>query len=114
MVNWYRFGEFVQTPVITADTMRAVFETARARVQPMQGAPAVALASVLDRVGQRLADPGDKARQEILDVMPAQISFSREMILAGLDAICWILRHDHLMRRLAVDLDQASYIDNFV
>ncbi|MCK9515521.1 MAG: aldehyde dehydrogenase family protein [Ottowia sp.] len=114
MVNWYRFGDFVQTPAITADTMRAVFETARSRVQPMRGAPAVALASVLDRVGQRLADPGDPARQEILDVMPAQISFSREMILAGLDAICWILQHEHLMQRLAVDLDRADYVDNFV
>lgn len=113
MVQWYNFGEFTESEKIDAAIMQEILRTARSKTALIREIPVVKLASVLDRVGQRLSDPDDPTRQEIMAVMPRQISFSAEMIAAGLDAICEILRFDNLLRRLAVDLDDACYMDEF-
>lgn len=114
MVHWYNFGSFATSEQITAELMQSVFATARNRTAQIRDTPTVRLAAVLDQAGQRLANPEDPVRREILRLMPAQLGFSEEMVVAGLDAICWILRHDNLMQRLAVDLDDARYLDGFV
>jgi phenylacetate-coenzyme A ligase PaaK-like adenylate-forming protein len=113
MVKWYNFGEFTESNEITAAIMQDIMRTAQSKVALIRDIPLVKLASVLDRVGQRLADPKDPVRNEIMSVMPRQISFSPEMIAAGLDAICEILRYDNLLKRMAVDLDDACYMDAF-
>lgn len=114
MARWYNFGSFEESNEITADLMRGVFATARNRTAQIQATPVLQLAAVLDQVGRRLADRDDPVRQEVMAVMPAQISFSPQMVDAGLEAICWILRHDNLMKRLAIDLDDPRYMDEFV
>jgi phenylacetate-CoA ligase len=113
MVNWYNFGEFTESDGIDAAIMRDILRTAQSKTALIRKIPVVKLASVLNRVGQRLADPDDPIRKEIMAVMPRQISFSSEMIAAGLDAICEILRYDSLIKRLDVDLDDACYMDEF-
>lgn len=114
MVKWYNFGEFTESAEITAPMMQEIFRTARLRTGQIRETPVQSLAAVLDRVGQRLADPADPVRQEIMAVMPGQIGFSPQMVAAGLEATCWILNHDNLMKRLAVDLDDPRYMDGFV
>lgn len=113
-VTWFRLGEFVTTPAITPDMVQALFADAHDSLERLRQTPISALAAVLDRVGQKLANPQHPVRQRILEQMPALLSFSPEMIAAGLDAIVWILRYDNLMKRLAVDLDDPDYIDRFV
>lgn len=114
MLKWYNFGRFEESDRITAELMQEVFATARSRAAQIRETPAGSLAAVLDRAGGRLADPADPVRQEIVAVMPGQLGFSKEMVVAGLEAICWILRYDNLMKRLAVDLDDPRYMDGFV
>lgn len=114
MVQWYNFGKFEESVEITADLMQDIFATAHSRTALIRETPVGNLAAVLDRVGRRLADPADPLRQEIVAVMPNQINFSQQMVVAGLEAICWILRYDKLMQRLAVDLDDPRYMDEFV
>lgn len=113
MVKWYNFGEFTESREINADIMQQILLTAQSKVFSMRETPVVQLAAVLDLVGQRLADPADPVRVEVMAVMPGLISFSPEMIAAGLEAICEILRYDSLITRLAVDLDDAAYMDEF-
>lgn len=113
MVNWYNFGEFTESSEITVDIMQDILRTAQSKVASMRETPVMKLATVLDRVGRRLADPADPLRIEVLTIMPRQISFSPEMITAGLGAICEILRYDSLIKRLAIDLDDAGYMDEF-
>ena len=113
MVTWFNFGEFVESSEINADIMQEILKTAQSKVALMRDRPVVKLATVLDRVGQRLADPDDPVRQQVMAIMPAQISFSTEMIAAGLGAICEILKFDNLITRLAVDIDDVAYIDTF-
>lgn len=113
MVTWFNFGEFVESSEINADIMQEILKTAQSKVALMRETPVVKLATVLDQVGQRLADPDDPVRQQVMAIMPAQISFSPEMIAAGLGAICEILKFDNLITRLAVDIDDVAYIDTF-
>lgn len=113
MVRWYNFGEFRESERIDAALMGEIMRTARSKTAVVRDIPLVKTASVLDRAGRRLADSGDPVRKEIMAVMPRQISFSPEMIEAGLDAICAILDYDNLIKRLEVDLDDARYMDEF-
>jgi len=113
MVKWYNFGEFAESDAINAGIMQEILRTARAKTPLIRETPVVKLASVLDLVSRRLADPDEPVRKEIMAVMPGLISFSPEMIAAGLEAICEILRYESLMKRLAVDLDDAGYLDAF-
>lgn len=113
MVTWFNFGTFAESSEITVEIMQEIMTTAQSKTALMRETPVVKLAGVLDRVGQRLADPDDPVRNEILAVMPTQLSFSGEMVVAGLGAICEILSYDNLITRLAVDLDNPAYIDEF-
>ena len=113
MVNWYNFGEFTESNTINADIMKEVLQTAHSKTFSIRETPVGKLAGVLDLVGRRLADPEDSFRIKILEVMPRQISFSPAMIVAGLDAICEILRYDSLIKRLSIDLDDSCYMDEF-
>lgn len=113
MITWYNFGQFQEADSITPLMMQEIMATARAKTTALRDTPVLQLAMILDRVGQRLADPVDPVRGEIMAIMPGLISFSPAMIEAGLGAICEILRFDSLMKRLQVDLDRAEYIDAF-
>ncbi|MEA5115809.1 MAG: aldehyde dehydrogenase family protein [Geobacteraceae bacterium] len=113
MVRWYNFGEFRESERIDGALMKEIMRTARSKTALVRDIPLVKTASVLDRAGRRLADSGDPVRKEIMAVMPRQISFSPEMIEAGLDAIRGILDYDNLIKRLEVDLDDARYLDEF-
>jgi phenylacetate-CoA ligase len=113
MITWYNFGEFTESDSIDAAIMQDILQTAQSKTALIREIPVMKLAAVLDRVGRRLADADDPVRNEIMAVMPRQISFSPEMIAAGLEAICEILRYDNLLKRLAIDLDDTCYMDEF-
>ena len=113
MITWYNFGQFQDADSITPVMMQEIMATASAKTAALRDTPVLQLATILDRVGQRLADPHDPVRSEIIAVMPDLISFAPAMIEAGLGAICEILRFDSLIKRLQVDLDRVEYIDAF-
>ncbi len=113
MVKWYNFGEFTESDEISPLLMQELMRSAKAKTSALRQTPVMKLATVLDRVGERLADAADPVRNEIMAIMPRLISFSPEMVTAGLAAICEILRYDSLLTRLAVDLDDPRYMDEF-
>ena len=113
MITWYNFGQFQDADSITPVMMQEIMTTASAKTAALRDTPVLQLATILDRVGQRLADPHDSVRSEIMAIMPDLISFAPAMIEAGLGAICEILRFDSLIKRLQVDLDRVEYIDAF-
>ncbi len=113
MVTWYKFGEFIESPEITPEIIRNIIDLAKSKTDNAAALPILKIAEVLDRVGQKLSDPEHPIRKEVLNIMPDLIHFSPQMVVAGIEAVCENVRFDSIMKRLAIDLDDPAYIEDF-
>ncbi|HAR43158.1 MAG TPA: CoF synthetase, partial [Bdellovibrionales bacterium] len=114
MVTWYNFGEFIDSPEITPEIVQKIYADAASKTAAVREIPLIQIASVLDRVRRKLQEPNHPVRQEIMRIMPELIHFSKEMVESGLDAICEILTYENLIKRVAIDLGDERYLDEFV
>jgi phenylacetate-coenzyme A ligase PaaK-like adenylate-forming protein len=113
MVTWYKFGEFIESSEITPEIIRDVVDQAKLKINETAVIPIVKIAEVLDRVRHKLSDPDNPVRKQILTIMPDLIHFSPEMVNSGIEAICENIKYDSIMKRLAVDLENPAYIEDF-
>jgi len=113
MINWYRFGEFVESPQITPQIISEVIEQGKFLKEVYAEVPIEKIAHVLDEAGKKLDDVNHPVYRKTLEIMPSQINFSKEMVVAGLAAVQELLRFDNIIKRLNIDLGSASYLDTF-
>ncbi|MEG1749107.1 MAG: aldehyde dehydrogenase family protein [Tannerellaceae bacterium] len=113
MLNWYFFGEEVQSKAITVDLIQKVMTKAHQQTAAIRQVPILYILDVLDRVGRRLENTKSVFCQDIVTQMVIQLGWSREMIEEGLATISDILTIQHLEARLEADLDNLSYLDGF-
>jgi len=113
MVTWYKFGEFIESPEITPEIIRGIVDEAKTKVDQAATLPIVKIAEVLDRVGLKLADPNHHIRKQVIETMPGLIHFSPQMVVSGIEAVCENIKFESIMKRLAIDLDNPAYIEDF-
>lgn len=113
MLRWYKFGEFVETEIITPEIISEIVEIAKTKREEIAKVPIIKIASVLDKVSKKLNDENNPIRQKSLEIMPRLIHFSREMVEAGLKVVCDNIKFENIIKRLQIDLDDIGYIDDF-
>jgi phenylacetate-coenzyme A ligase PaaK-like adenylate-forming protein len=113
MINWYKFGEFVQSSQITPQIISEVIEQGKLLKEVYAEVPIEKIAQVLDEAGKKIDDVNHPVYKKTLEIMPSQIHFSKEMVIAGLAAVQELLRFDNIIKRLNIDLGSASYLDTF-
>lgn len=113
MFKWYKFGEFVESVEINSQTIIDIISIAKLKKDEFAKVPVLKIANVLGKVSQKLQDPENSIRIKTLEIMPNLIHFSKEMVIAGLDAICENTKYENLVKRLNIDLDEIGYIDEF-
>lgn len=98
------------TPAHLRDQVRALAE---ARERGLAGRPVAEIVSVIDRVAQRLLDPGDELRRTAEDALPAITHYSPEMIGRVLDRMAADWRAGPLRELLRAELGDPRVLDGF-
>lgn len=99
---------------LTADDVATIVANAHALKREVAATPQAYLLDVLDRVGQAWRDPAYPYRLAALAQLPDRIGFSPAMIEQGILVMADLLRRDHLLTRLACDLGDARFLDDWV
>ncbi len=99
----FLFGDYLEGPADLPFAKAQPFlnsEVLSERVQAFSRVPVDEVLSLLERVGQRLTEPG-RYRDRILETMPAVTGFSRSMVEKGVDVLEGLLSREVLEDRLA-------------
>lgn len=113
MLKWYKFGEFVESEEINSETIKDIIYIGKQKKDEFAKIPVLKIANVLGNASKKLQDPNNEIRQKTLELMPNLINFSKQMVLAGLDAICENTKFENIIKRLNIDLEDINYIDEF-
>lgn len=107
------FGELRQSEAITVKEITEVMNAARTHCDAVRNVPEVYILDILDRVGRIFEDTQSSRYKDIVSRMHAQLGWSSEMVMEGLNTISDILSFDHLKARLESDIDNIGYLDEF-
>lgn len=109
---WYRFGQFVETP-LTLEDVSSVVEEAQQLRSSYRSVPLEEILEILHALGRKLADPEDPIRRRILQEMPALVRFHPSMVSEGLDSLCSMLDRENLLIRMRSDLGSPEILERF-
>jgi len=111
----YLFGKLIekQDPLSPAQA-REILDQARALRRRIQELPIDSIVSILDRVGQKWADPGYPPRKRVLEVLPDAVGFDPAMAALALDALAGNMGRPTLELLISHQLGSAAHLDRWV
>ena len=114
-MHGYILGEVCQSPEpLTAMDVEGIIARAHGMKREVAAIPRAWLLDLLDRVGRAWSDPAYPYRCEALSRLPDLIGFSPAMIEQGIGVMADLLRRENLLTRLACDLGDPRYLDDWV
>lgn len=114
-MHGYILGEIRQSPQpLTVVEVEGIVARAHAMKREVASLPQAYLLDLLDRVGRAWSDPGYPCRREALSRLPDLIGFSPAMIEQGILVMADLLRRENLLTRLACDLGDSRFLDDWV
>lgn len=109
----YVFGEF-RDGELSLDDVRDVLDAAAAKVATMRAVPIVDILDLLDRLSRRWADPADRFRKRALEVLPAQVGFSRQMVERDLAGFATALSRPFCEAKIVAELGSLEASDGWI
>ena len=109
---WYRFGKFVEG-ALTVDDVVSVVAEAKQRRAAYRQVPLEEILEILHALGQKLSQPDDPVRQQILKDMPGLVHFHPSMVSEGLDSLCSMLNRNNILTRMRSDLGGTEILERF-
>ena len=114
-MHGYILGEIRQSPEpLTAVEVEGIVARAHAMKREVALQPQAYLLDLLNRVGRAWSDPVYPYRREALSRLPDLIGFSPAMIEQGILVMADLLRRENLLTRLACDLGDSRFLDDWV
>ncbi|MFN3429749.1 MAG: acyl-CoA reductase [Candidatus Sericytochromatia bacterium] len=110
MRNHYVFGRSVSGDLSRED-LQVILAEARTRQAALAALPVDGLLNLLERVGRAWADPDFEPRRRVLETLPAQIGFSRQMVELELSGLTMALTRPYLEGKLAAELGRLDAQD---
>ena len=97
---------------LTPEQVRAIIAEGRAKARSVAEVPVEHVLLVLERVGRAFA-PGTALHRDLLDRLPGEIGFSREMIALELSGLGMALSRPFLEGKLRSELGQLGAVDGW-
>ena len=110
---WYRFGQFIDTPLTVSDVQSVVEEAAQRRAE-YRRVPLEEILEILHSLGQKLKREDDPVRRQILEEMPNIVHFHPSMVKEGLDSLCGMLDRQNMLTRIRADLGGTEVLERFL
>lgn len=108
----YLFGRSFEGPIDDVQA-RAILAEAHGHRAAQRRVPLEAILGVLERVGRRWADPHDPLVRQILEEAPAQVGFSRPMIVKELEGVVSALNRSSLEAKITREIGSLEALDGW-
>jgi phenylacetate-CoA ligase len=108
----YCFGRTRQGELTQADIQALILE-GKTKQAALRAVPIEAVVLLLEQAGKLWGNPAYEPRQRVLEVLPSQIGFSREMVELELSGLTMALSRPYLEKKLMGELGRLDALDIF-
>lgn len=113
MSRHYIFGEFIEKDEFSDLDVSSLLDRAEEAREVIQRYPVLNIIRILSKLRELWMDPEYPLRKKTIAILPELIRFHPTMIKIGLDALCSLLKAEHINKKLSLELGGREYLDQW-